>query len=171
MAERHEVTDMGIRETVNKRQRVTGGVAVGMLVVAAVLVVLGLRKPAARVTRAYYCDESGANMFVDDVDRVYPFDHNGKAAYRAYVYEGQDGKNFVAYIARYTDAAKQKLQSLIERKDDPSVSGELAQARGSGIEVKKPGDPQWVPLFSSQGAVIASHPILADGSTAHMVNP
>jgi hypothetical protein len=102
---------------------------------------------------------------------VYPFDHDGKPAYRAYVYQGADGKQFVSYIARYNDATLAKIESLLQKKDDPATAGELAQARNSGIEVKKSGDSKWVPLFSPQGEAIASHPMLADGRTAQMVMP
>jgi hypothetical protein len=164
--------DMGIRETINKRQRTTAGIVIAVIVVALGLAIWSQRSPAdMRADKAYYADETGANLFVDDIDRAYPFDHNGKPAYRAYVYQGADGKQFVSYIARYNDAARAKLESLMSKKGDPTTAGELAQARGSGIEVKKPGDAKWVPLFSTQGETIASHPTLADGRTAQMVMP
>ena len=163
---------MGIRETINKRQRTTSGIVIAVIVVAAGLAVWSQRSPAdSRSEKAYYADESGANTFVDSIDRVYPFDHNGRPAYRAYVYQGADGKQFVSYIARYNDAARAKIESLLQKKGDPAAAGDLAQARNSGIEVKKPGDAKWVPLFSPQGETIASHPMLADGRTAQMVMP
>lgn len=163
---------MGIRETINKRQRTTTVIVIVVLAAVIGLAVWNQTGPAGkRVAKAYYSDEAGANVFTDEVDRVYPFDHNGKPAYRAYVYTGNDGKQFVSYVARYNDAAKAKLEALMPKKDDPAVAGDLAQARSSGIEVKKPGDAKWVPLLSAQGESIASHPTLADGRTAQMLTP
>ena len=163
--------DMGIRETINKRQRTTTGIVVAVIAVAIGMAVWSQQTAPARSDKAYYSDETGASFFADSIDRVYPFDHNGKPAYRAFVYQGSDGKQFVSYIARYNDAARARLETLVQQQKDASIAGELAQARSSGIEVKKPGDAKWVPLLSAQGDVIASHPTLPDGSTARLVTP
>jgi hypothetical protein len=171
MPEHPQEDDMGIRETINQRQRTTTGIVIAVVVVAIGAVVWSQRSPATRAEKAFYSDESGAGVFSDSIDRVYPFDHNGKLAYRAYVYQGSDGKQFVSYIARYNDVARAKLESLAPRQGDASVTGELAQARSTGIEVKKPGGDKWVPLHGPQGDAIASHPTLPDGSTARLVMP
>ena len=104
-----------------------------------------------RVTEVYYSDDDGKTFFVDDVDKVYPFDRNGKPAYRAYVYRCGDQPPFVHYLGRYTDKAKARMAELSAKTDDPEAVGELARLRNTAIEVKKPGDANWVPLFSSAG--------------------
>ena len=163
---------MGIRETIHKRQRTTAGVVIAIIAASVGVMIWSQQSPAgSRVDKAFYCDESGTNFFVDSIDRIYPFDHEGKPAYRAYVYEGADGKPFVSYMARYNDATRAKLESLMPKKDDPAAAGEIAQALNSGIEVKKPGDTKWAPVLSQKGDAIASHPQLPNGSTAHMVSP
>src|SRR4051794_8789367 len=172
MQEHSQEDDMGIRETINKRQRTTSGIVIALIALALGAAIWSQRSPASiRAEKGYYSDEAGANIFVDDIDRVYPFDHDGKPAYRAYVYQGADDKQFVSYIARYNDSTRAKLETLIQKKNDPSVAGDLAQARNSGIEVKKPGDSKWMPLFSPQGQATSSHPTLADGSIAQMMMP
>jgi hypothetical protein len=54
---------------------------------------------------------------------------------------------------------------------DPAAAGEIAQARSTGIEVKKPGDAKWVPVLSREGDAITTHPTCPDGSTARSVSP
>lgn len=162
---------MGIREAINKRQK-TSAVAIAVAAVIAIgFSVWSQRDTLHRVEKAYYSDELGNGIFVDDIDRVYPFDQNGKKAYRAYVYKDKAGKPFVSYIARYNDAARAHLEALLQKKGDPSVAGDIAQARGTGIEVKKPGAGNWVGIQSAQGSELTGHPVLPDGSVAQMASP
>lgn len=163
---------MGIREAINKRQKSSAAIIVIAAVVGLGYSVWSQRNTFPRIEKAFYSDETGTNIFVDDIDRVYPFDHNGKKAYRAYVYKDRTGKPFVSYIARYNDAARTHLESLLQKGSDPALLGDIAQARGAGIEVKKPGaDGTWVAIQSAHGAELTGHPILPDGSTAQMASP
>lgn len=161
---------MGIREFINKRKRTT---FIAIAVVVALAVIVGLRSnqsPIGRIESAFYVHDGSTEFFVDDVDRIYPFDHNGKPAYRAYVYRGADGKPFVAYIARFTDAAKARMEEL-KKLDTQEAAGELAQLRSTAIEVRKHAGGNWVPLYSNEGAIIASHPTLPNGDSAQMIMP
>lgn len=162
---------MGIREAINKRQKSSAVVIVVAAVAAIGFSVWSQRDTLRRVEKAYYSEESGEGLFVDDIDRVYPFDRNGRKAYRAYVYKDKAGKPFVSYIARYNDSARAHLEELLQKKDDPSVAGDIAQARGTGIEVKRPGAGNWVGIQSAQGSELTGHPVLPDGSIAQMVSP
>ena len=63
------------------------------------------------------------------------------------------------------------MAELSAKTDDPEAVGELARLRNTAIEVKKPGDTIWVPLFSSAGDVLTRHPICPDGSIARGLSP
>ena len=83
--------------------------AAGLLVVAVIL--LWLFYPAGRrqavgegQRQAFYSDDDGATWFADAADRLPPFDHDGKPAFSAFVYEC-DGKPFVNHLERYTRRA------------------------------------------------------------------
>jgi hypothetical protein len=162
---------MGIRETLNKRPRVAAAMTAGLLGVAAAVFIWANKGVPDRVTRAYYSDDDGKTFFDDDVDKIYPFDHGGKPAFRAYVYQCGKEKPFVHYLGRYTDKAKARMAELMTNATDPEAAGELARLRNTAIEVKKPGEPNWVPLFSSAGEAMTRHPICADKSTAHGLSP
>jgi hypothetical protein len=164
---------MGIREQLNRHPGAAALVVVALF--AASVAVLALwanarRGVPERVTRVYYSSTDGNTYFADDANRVYPFDHNGTPAYRAYVYRCGDGQPFVSYLARYTDSARSRLTEL---GDSPKgdAAAEAAQLRGTAIEVRRPGDTEWVGLFSPGGQEIARHPPCPDGSRAVPVEP
>src|SRR5439155_23406719 len=81
--------------------------------------------PSGPITRGCFSDDDGKTYFADDVYKAYPFDHNGKQAYRAYVYRAGSGTPFVGYLGRE-----------------------------GGMEVKKPGGAKWVPLTGPAGSAI-----------------
>ena len=164
---------MSIRDTFKRRPGVAAAVAIGLFVAAgAVLVVwANTRREPQRVTRVFYSTADGNTFFADDVNRIYPFDHNGKPAYRAYVYRCGKGDPFVSYLARYTDAAHARLTQLSGTSTDPDAAAELAQLRSTGVEVKRPGDTEWVPLFSAAGEEITRHPPCPEGGRAVPVEP
>jgi hypothetical protein len=161
---------MGIRETLNQRPRLAAGLAAGLCAIAVPLMIWANSSAVGRVANAYYSDDGGKTFFADDVDKIYPFDRNGKPAYRAYVYKC-GGKEFVSYLARYPDSTKAKLAELEKKSGDPEAAGQIAQMRSTSIEVRKPGDEKWVALFSNAGQQIASHPPCPEGGTAMMASP
>lgn len=127
---------MGLREAINQNSRVT----ITIVGVAALLatgfvvmqVMAGRRTFPHKSPDAYFSDDDGKTFFVDTDDRVAPFDHNGKQAARASVFECC-GKRFVGYLERYnTDALKLKTSGKGTRETDMY-----------GREVKKPGAATW----------------------------
>lgn len=161
---------MGIREGLNKRPRLAAGLGVAFLVVSVALLVATNRGAPGRVTQAYYTVD-GKTFFADDIDKIYPFDQGGKPAYRAYVYQCSGGDPFVAYMARYSDGAKKRIAELSAKSGDPEAQGQVVQLRNAAIEVKRPNDAKWVPVFSAPGGEIASHPQCKEGGVAKPVNP
>lgn len=162
---------MGIREKLNQHQKLVTGL-VGIVFVAAIAAVtMSNRPPPERAESAYYSDDGGKTYFTDDIDKVYPFDHKGKPAYRAYVYRFGGGEPFVSYLARYTDSAQQRLNELAAKAKDQTSLAELQVARGSGIEVAKAGSSEWRPVNSAEGAAISAHPVGPDGKRGTPVSP
>lgn len=162
---------MGIREALNQKPAIAAAAGTGLLAVGIAIAVWTNRPEADRVSRAYYTDDDGRTFFADDVDRIYPFDRNGKPAYRAYVYQCGSDKPFVSYVARYTDAARTKMAALSAKPTDPEAASEFAQLRNNSVEVKKPGDTSWVPELGAQGGKIAMHPQCPGGGTAKNLSP
>jgi len=95
-------------------------------------------------------------LFVDSVSNVPPFDHNGKTAYRAVVYQS-DGKRWVNNLRRYNAATLPNVQAAYAQQrqagfnSDPDLSG-----FENGLEVKAPGPGKWVKASSDAGIDIAA---------------
>jgi hypothetical protein len=154
---------MGLREALEKRKGVSIGVS-AILVLAAIAIIFNETRSnqMTRIDRAFYSDDDGQTYFVDEVDKLVPFDHNGKQAYRAYVFKCSSGKQFVGYVSRFSDSARAKLQEL---KSQPynQVAQQIADAESAGTEFKKPGDSTWYSQTSA-GATGILVPKSPDGS-------
>jgi len=162
---------MGVRQSINQHPALGAAGGAILLVVAIGAMIYANRPTPIKATRAYYSDDDGNTYFVDSSDRIYPFDHNGKPAYRAFVYQCGNAKPFVSYLARYSDSARAKIAALSAKANDPEAAGAIAQAKNNGIELKKPGQTKWVPELSPEGGQIAMHPHCPDGSVATNLTP
>ena len=163
---------MGVRETLNQKPAVAAGVGAVFVCIAVLVIVMNARQVPARLTQSFYTDDEGANYFVDDIDKLTPFDHNGKQAYRAYVYRCGSNKPFVAYLSRHTDGARAKIAELSAKAaSDPESAAQLGQIRNTGVEVRKPKDTKWVPLFSAAGDQVTAHPHCPEGGQVSGVYP
>jgi hypothetical protein len=107
------------------------------------------------VASAYYSTDDGQSWFVEDRAKIPPFEHQGKPAYRAYVFKcGENGKPFVAYLERFAEPARTELAN----RNPGAPSGGAGAGAGAGaalndaIEVKQPGAGEWVKLTSTRGA-------------------
>ncbi|HEV2295217.1 MAG TPA: hypothetical protein VGR35_15295 [Tepidisphaeraceae bacterium] len=93
---------------------------------------------------AYFTTDDGQTWFADDINKIPPFEKDGKPAYRVYVYRAADGRQFVSHLERYTPEAKEKMEEAMRPGGggaDPVLMDEVML---DGIEVKKPGDKEWV---------------------------
>ncbi len=140
---------MGIREKMNQNPGVTTGVTIGVIVIALAFIIWQLlpnRGPKIP-TKAFYTVDDGATYFADDIKKIPPFDHEGKQAVRAYVFKC-GGKEFVAYLERYTPQAKARLEKAREEAaknpDAAPPDMMMPDLMESGIQVKKPGQGRWV---------------------------
>jgi len=145
---------MSIREIIQRNQRVCGAVA-GVAVLAALGVSMrslsGSEQPP-RVERVFYSDDDGATYFVDNVDRLPPFDHDGKPAVRAHVFRcGHGGDAFVGYLEKVDDVTRAKLEQMrqagiLMREPNGVVPIDIAMLRDNGCLYKSPKVPadKWV---------------------------
>jgi hypothetical protein len=147
---------VGIRQALNENRAVTA-VVTGVLTLVALGVALrsGCSSGSGAATygdgaQAFYTVDDGQHWFLDDATKIPPFQHDGKTAYRAMVYQCKtDSKEFVARLERYSDADRQRIESLTSNKSGGSGHGpdttvvELPQIL-SRVEVKRPGDANWV---------------------------
>lgn len=161
---------MGLRETLNQNPIVTGAV-VGVITLVALFIVGrnacggGPDSLPAGTQKAYFTVDEGKTKFVDDVNKIPPFDHQGKQAYRVIVYKCGDGKEIVSHLERYPEDQR----AAIEQAGGPSGSmlGSLAK------EIRKPGDKAWVSMQKDPAkfAKAATPPKCADGSTPQIASP
>jgi hypothetical protein len=152
-----EVESMGIREKINET-RVAPLFGAGALLAAIAITVIYFwpTGPHVHYTQAFYSDDDGQTYYEDSLYKFAPFDHNGKTAVLATVYEDAHNTKFVAYLLRYTPDALKKLQKTYA---DVSATGTSAQVQQTvidlmetpaisigGTEIKLPGaSNQWVP--------------------------
>jgi hypothetical protein len=150
---------MSVRETLNKQ-----GPAAKIALVAGCILVAGFllwnsfksgKPPAA--SQAFYTSDDGQTTFVDDFFRAYPFDHDGKPAYRVYMYQTSKGTQFVGYLERYTAEGLKELEPLLSQTASREQLRQAIQTvRQKYTEVKKPNDPhaKWFRVGSSGAASV-----------------
>jgi hypothetical protein len=140
---------MGIRETINRNPKVAAGVGAGLIALTVVFVLFQLLDlngasgvPSAD-EHAFFSVDDGKTWFVGDVKTLAPFDHGGKQAVRAYVYEC-DGQRFVGFLERYTDEGKRARQQVLDAAKTGRPDGRLVYISSmTGRELKRPGDKNW----------------------------
>lgn len=144
---------MGIRETLNEKPQIVTAAAVGILVVALVLIGLQLfgssRRAESTVSnKQFFTVDDGQTLFVDSITRIPPFEHQGKQAVRAKVFTCDGGRTrFVGYLERYSPQTIEAMQRAAAsgQTDNDSM---LLEA---GLEVKRPGDARWTAFRDGEG--------------------
>ena len=155
----------GFREWLNENPRAVA-VAVAVLalvaVVSIVIQVLANRRGfPTELPKAYFTDDDGKTFFVAGMENVPPFDHHGKTAVRAYVYEC-GGNKTVAYVERYNPQAHKEM---IEKRATPKT-------QISGRELKKAGAPGgWVKSDDHRNVATIVDVRCPDGSRGEPVEP
>ncbi len=144
------------------RGRMVGAAA---LVVAVAVVAAGFamwRGHAAAAQRAttpkdWYTADDGKTWFADRDDRVVPFDHGGKPAYRCFVWTCDGGKTrFVSHLERPTAAGRQRAATATGGGSGAPAHALPMEMFPGTREVKRPltGDQAWVPAESPRGVEI-----------------
>jgi hypothetical protein len=148
---------VGIRQKLNDNPAMTVGVAV-IVIVGAMIVAFrsGCSDDRGKGTspgaaKQFFTTDDGPNpeLFTDDATKIPPFDHDGKPAFRARVYRCAHGKQFVGNLERYGDADRKRLQEAVDRSKAGTGHAPPVEGFFNVMEVKKPGDKEWVRLTSA----------------------
>ena len=140
---------MAVRDGLNTSKRLGIRFGVGLLILG--LGIIGIQLFNGGGTgitasdSAFYTDDNGKTFFKDDRYKVVPFDHNGKQAYRADVFQCRDGKQFVGLIYRHNALGRKAMEKYAKGHDRQSAS--MAGLEIQGMEVKASGTPDtaWSP--------------------------
>jgi hypothetical protein len=163
---------VGIRQTLNDNPVITTSVT-GLIILVAVFVLFrsacsSSGGGAAGVsTKQYYTIDDGKNYFPADASKIPPFTHEGKPAYRVKVYKCPDGTTYVSHLERYNEADRKRLQEAADKASanksaGPPMDGLMLMG---AMEVKKPGDKDWVTMKSGAEKYMAvMRPRCPDGS-------
>jgi hypothetical protein len=174
---------MDIREQLERHRSIV--VPIISVAILAICTVSFFETHASRGTapgiskKAYYTTEDQLTgqaavdaLFVDDVNRVPPFDHNGKPAYRAIVYQCNSGSlKWVNTLERYKASIQLKVQAFV----DSAVAGgaefkvDTSDFDRSGLEVKSPGSGPWLGPNDPRGAEALACKAPADASVADLM--
>ena len=165
---------MGIREKLNENPAITTGATIGIIVIALIFIGVQLFSSSNTgqiQTEAYYTtDDSSPEkalgaMFADSIDKLPPFQKDGKDAYRVYVFTCDGGKTkFISHLQRYTKEAQTKIAAAMADKSKPMDPGVMEMTQMTGIEVKKPGPGPWVKQADYEKARLVTEVKCPDGT-------
>jgi len=180
---------VGIREKLNQNPAITTGATISIIVIALIFIGWQLTRGGSAgggglPTQAYYTTDENATgdaavsaLFTDGIDKVPPFDKDGKPAYSAYVFSCDGGKTkWVGYLQRYTPDAKKQLEQQQKPQAQPKDSN-TPQNVGSagaeqvalyGTEIKKPGAGSWVKQMDFEKARAVTEIKCPDGTTNNL---
>jgi len=140
---------MGVREKLAANPRAAVAIAAAIVVFAVGIVYF--ESPAGDSGRAgaprkmFLTIDDGKTFFVGAAEPLPPFQHEGKTAYRAYVFTCDGGKTtWVGYIERYSEQAKALIKEMRKNQAEHGGPPSVPSALLEGIEVSRPGENQWV---------------------------
>jgi hypothetical protein len=155
---------VGIREGLNKKKGLSVGLAAAFVLIAVVALIQQFRPvKKANLAQAFYSDDDGKTWFTDSAFLIAPFDHNGKTAVIAEVYTYDNGsKQFCAYVAKYNDQTKHRLdQAIAQAQAQGQSPGSLGiwndRSLSANMLVKLPGpDNPWISISDPQSVQVCS---------------
>lgn len=168
---------MGLRETLNENPRITTGITVAIIVVVLAWLLwprgggagTGGGGGGGVATQLFYTTDDGKTWFPDDARKVPPFKKDNKDAVRAVVYKC-GGKTFANHLERYGPEAQKQLEALYA-KDGGSDELAAATIAETGLEVKSPGDKEWVKIMDPRSQAVVKPKCTGDGSDLEVVRP
>jgi len=144
---------MGAREWVDKNKRASTIASIVLLGAAAVFLYYQFR-PERPPTTEWYTVDDGRTWFRDSIRKVPPFEHDGKEAVLAKVFECH-GQKFVGYLKRYTPAGKRRMDEYRAAED----AGKPTDGINLGgidwqFEFKRPGEKEWSASLEKRAQVM-----------------
>ena len=138
---------MRVRPLLNRHPAATVAVVLVFTALAVASIVLQMR-PSGELSvlprKEFYTADDGETWFVDEVDKITPFDHGGRPAVLLHLYTCDGGKTqFVGYLERLPDGAADQYRSRT-RLPATAVPESDDVAALVGSLVKRKGDAEWV---------------------------
>jgi hypothetical protein len=150
-------THMGIREKLNNNPKVAVSVGIAALVLGVVFAAQALthRGGGGPSEEAFFTTDDGKTWFAESASNLPPFQHEGKEAVRAYVYEC-NGKQFVNHMERLTPERRKFMEALVAAQRAGQQPPAASPAVAEGQQVKRPGGKEWVSInhFIKAGPVL-----------------
>jgi hypothetical protein len=148
---------MSIGETLNRNPAIGIGIAVVVLIIAAVIFMrsTGVGESAQVIEQRYFYDLTTGELVALPNEPAPVTTASGSSAVWANVYAcgscDNESDRFIAYLEKYTDAAKSEASKPLARQDYDTLSnGHLL-----GMAPREPGgDIQWVPIETAEGMQI-----------------
>ncbi|MBV8780277.1 MAG: hypothetical protein JO353_02665 [Phycisphaerae bacterium] len=167
---------MKVRELLRQRPWIGIAVCFGAVLIAAASVWATLRssEPAMPLMPAsvFFSDDDGKTYFADDSARISGFDHAGKTAYQAAVFQCGHGSPFVGYLIKFNASGKSALEQIpdAERRANSSQAWGIRQTSSL---IKRPSDKSWISLDGAAAANQVLNPPCPDNSsdTPHQILP
>src|SRR3954470_798778 len=80
----------------------------------------GLGSGKTRGAQSWFTADDGKTWFADDLNKLPPFEKNGRTVSRVYLFSCDGGKTvFVGYLERFTPEGKRALQTILNSKSAP----------------------------------------------------
>jgi hypothetical protein len=139
-------TAVAIRESIAKHQKLSA-VGSGTVLIGAILFCVWNQRAQtlSPPTRWYFTVDHGKTWFVDDINKVPPFEHKGQQAYRARIFTCDGGSTeWCGYIERCNPKVKAKVDESVARG---VPMRDLIRLITDNMEVQRPERPDsaWVP--------------------------
>lgn len=153
---------MGIREQMNKNPAITTGITISIVILALVWIWYQLELPpfggssTSSGVMIWYSTDDGKTYEADDANKQPNYKTpDGKDAYECQVFKC-DGKTVVGFLRRMKPEFAAKIQDMRAKAANNSLPPPIEM--DEGIEVKRPGDKDWVPQRSQLGQRILMYP-------------
>ncbi|MGN6724740.1 MAG: hypothetical protein ACTHLZ_02385 [Tepidisphaeraceae bacterium] len=159
----------GVREKISKSGWIGPLAGATLLVVGLVAIVFEVSGGSSSIPgvsdKAFFTtnedavgDEALNALFVDDINKIPPFSHEGKTAYGAVVYRGTGGRRWINSLFRYDEKTKEKLEAKAKENLAKGIkTGPYSEFGDTGREIKKPGPGPWLkpsdPAYSKVGTI------------------
>jgi len=127
----------------DKKNRLGPGVAAALIILGVLALgyqMLGSRTDAVVTQKsAYFTSDDGKTFFKDDINKIFPFEHGGRKAYRADVFKCPDGREFVGLVYQLTDGGKREMEAYLKARPRDADGSMRKGIEERGMLVKKPG--------------------------------
>ena len=143
---------MGLREEVNKRPGMMAGILIACIAIAIFSIFHASRKKqnlAIPKGMGYFTVDDGDHWFVDSLNNIPPFQHDGKEASRVYLFRDDKREVYVGYLEQFLPATKKKMDDLISGGADGrtaiisygTAARRVKKPHGTWVNTTGPGIP------------------------------